>query len=42
MGYPKHIKVRYAMVTNFLKEYIVITKIVKQKIKIQYRLSVQK
>ena len=32
MAYPKYIKVRYAkMVTNFLKEYIVINEIVKQK-----------
>ena len=34
MAYPKYIEVRYTkMVTNFLKEYIVINEIVKQKIK---------
>ena len=40
MAYPKYIEVRYTkMVTNFLKGYIVINEIVKQKIKIQYRLK---
>ena len=43
MAYPKYIKVRYVkMVTNFFKEYIVINEIVKQKIKIQYRLKCAK
>ena len=43
MAYPKYIKVKYAkMVANFLKEYIVINEIVKQKDTVQTKMRKNK